>query len=188
MYMKGAFFIARREALVQEFGQAAWDELIAELVHEVPSFGQPFTPTTSVSVHDYIRFQEAWLKRFYAGDERTWFRLGVSAGHWALSQGRYRSLMEIGDIDGTLQQVMPRMWSSFTDSGTLRGRREGARIFVEVSGVEVWHLAIELATMGAAQAVLELASQRPVSSTCVVGAKQGMLGCRYEFLLGDDGG
>jgi len=183
--VKGTFFIARREALTREFGERAWSELLADLAAQSGTFARIVTPTSMVPVAEYLRFQEALLTRFYADDLDAYWKVGVHAGRWALTEGPYRHLIsQTADIDSALAAILPKLWKINIDTGELRFRREGDLVTVRIDEVDVWHPALELTTMGYAQATLELITGRKVVGECVSGHAQGQLGCVYEFRLG----
>ncbi|MFV8754944.1 hypothetical protein ACNOYE_30720 [Nannocystaceae bacterium ST9] len=184
MKVKGTFFIARREALTREFGERAWSELLADLAAESGTFARIVTPTSMVEIGEYLRFQAAILRRFYADDLRAYWKVGLSAGRWALTEGPYRHLVSrTGDVDGSLAAILPRLWKINIDAGDLHYRREGDVVTLTIDGVDTWHAALELTTMGYAQATLELITGREVTASCVTGHAQGSLGCVYEFRL-----
>lgn len=184
MKVKGTFFIARRESLTREFGERAWSELLGDLAGTSGTFARIVTPTSMVPLEEYLRFQEALLSRFYADDVHAYWRVGASTGRWALTEGPYRHLISrTGDLDTTLAAILPRLWKVNIDSGELSFRREGDVVLVTIDGVDVWHPALELTTMGRVQVTLELVTQRKVEAICVTGYAQGSIGCVYEFRL-----
>lgn len=186
MYIKGTFYIARKDALIHEHGEVAWAQLDAELRERAAIFRRPITPATMIPLADYVRFQEAWLARFHDGDERAYWKVGASWAGWALTRGPYRHLLAGLERSGEqISSVLARLWRVYTDAGELIAEHEGDRLSVEICDLPEWHLSLEYSTMGYVEKTVELALARMARPRRIFGAAEGRVGCHYAFELGE---
>ncbi|GEM_PF-4001043 len=195
MEIKGTFFAAQRDTLIREFGDRAWAELEGELHAISPLFCGPVTGATLVPLDDYIRFQEAWLDHFYAGDEREYWHMGAAMAGWALVHGPYRHLLA-GARAEAVPRILARLWRAYASEGAMVVAVEDGRIDVEVRSVGAWHLCVEYTAMGFAEKTIELATRSLARPRRIYGEVEGevegegegegehKLGCRYRFDLG----
>lgn len=194
MFIKGSFFAARRDHLIREFGDFAWLRLENQLRAESSLFRGPIQSSTLVPFDDYVRFQEAWLERFYAGDEREYWKMGATLGRWALERGPYRHLLASSGESGSygpaaerrrLTRILGRLWRVYSDAGELDVGGADGTFEVEILDVPRWHRSIEYTAMGFAQTAIETATGRKVQVHRLRGAAEGHVGCRYRFELGE---
>ncbi|NVB39331.1 hypothetical protein G6O69_15920 [Pseudenhygromyxa sp. WMMC2535] len=184
MIIKGTFYAGRRRYVCAHQGQPTWDRFEAELQERLPRFRGLITPTSRVDIDDYIAFQELTIELLYGGDQQAYWKLGYESGRWALTEGPYAHLLA-GAQRGltTLQELMVRLWSVYTDQGRYRATRSPEGFEIEVDQLDRWHACIELTIMGYGHGLIELITGAEATPQRIYGAAEGRLGCMYRFEL-----
>ncbi|MCA9699360.1 MAG: hypothetical protein KC431_17680 [Myxococcales bacterium] len=188
MEAKGSYATVR-ERIVREFGEHEWIRFENDLRkqwRDPVGFQRLIASGGRIPFADFVRLQEAWVRRFYGGDERQYWKAGAAVAGWALTRGSYRHLLFGGDQSvASLDRIMTRLWRVYTDVGELLVEGEKDRVTLEIRGVPRWHLSFEYGAMGYAEKTIELATGRIARPQRIFGEAERRLGCRYCFELGE---
>lgn len=172
MKMKGTAFLARKKVVTEKFGQPAWDEFIAETAEEVPFLSSPVMATTAIPIEDFIRFQEALVRRFYNGNPKAYWDFGAASAQWSLTEGPYRAALAKSDLKA-LVLTFPGLWSNYYDDGQMVATLSGPIVHVRIVNLPMWHIAFEMMVMGYFARALEMYLGHKVASKRLIGGSPG---------------
>lgn len=166
--VKGTAFIARRKMVVEQFGQKAWDEILAKVATEVPEFRKEIFASGSVPIEAFMKLQEALLQQFYKNNIKAYWEMGVRSAQWSLTEGPYKKFLDSKDIP-SLVKLFPAMWTNYYDEGNLVGSVENKVVHAKIQNLKIWHISLENMVMGYLQRALELVCGRSIVAEKVIG-------------------
>ncbi len=156
MEVKGMAFAARQKAVVQEFGEARWNQFIKKLAKKDSFFANAIFPSTMIPVASFLTFVDAMVKEFYGRDIQVHWRMGESSAEWSLKEGPYQAFLQARDLASFVHTTFPAIWRAYYTEGKLEGRLEGNSIRVIISELPVNHPFFELSVMGYVKKTIEL--------------------------------
>lgn len=182
MHAKGTFFVGRRQFIIERFGEASWNEYMAFLAQKDPIFRGPILATTMVPIASYIRFQEEGVRRFFQGNEMSYWEIGAQSGEWALTEGPYKNYRQnLRQFQEFVEKSLPRIWTSYFSEGELKTSVQGSVVEGAIVGLPVWHVCFEYAVMGFMRRAIELAGVAVKVQTRVRGVSAGDKAIHYRF-------
>lgn len=179
MFVKGTAVLARRDSVVQAFGQQRWDAFVAT---QGPTFRR-LLATDRIDMHEFLKFQEAILKQFFKGDPNALVTLGEKSAEWALREGPYKVFVTGKDVEKFAATVMAAVWRAYYSEGNAVAELKDQTVHVRISDVPVMHPHLELASMGWFKRALEIVSGGPVRAEPVTRATPGATEIYYRFKL-----
>lgn len=162
MEVKGTAFLARKAMLEKEHGAAKFDELLRDVAKTNRVFLMPILATTRIPIDAFLRFNEAVVKRLYAGDELSYFRFGEASAAWALA-GPYKQLVTNKSVEEFAASAAAIYRNYFTE-GEARSSIDGHVVTLRLVGIDAphRHVYFEYAIMGYFKRGLEIVSGHPV--------------------------
>jgi hypothetical protein len=179
MFVKGTAVLARRDAIVQAFGEPRWEAFVAT---QEPAF-QRVLATDRIDVHKFLQLQEAMLKQFFNDDPNTLVRLGEKSAEWAVRDGPYKSFVTGKDVTRFATTVLPAAWRSYYSGGNVVAEVEQQTVHVRIRDLPVVHPHFELASMGWFKRALEIVSGKVVRAEPVTRAGPGVTVIYYRFTI-----
>ncbi len=183
MDVKGTAVVARRTYLVATFGEDAWDTFFDAWRQDEAAFRSGIISVSTVPVAAFLRFNEAVVEHFYAGDVSAHWRFGQASADWALRQGPYQSFLASRDTERFLR-TSPTLWKAYYSAGSFRCQWDPQRRVVEAYvEVPVRHVHFELNVMGYLTRALELTGVTIAEQHVVEGFTQGDARVHYRLEL-----
>ncbi|NMO17825.1 hypothetical protein HPC49_16740 [Pyxidicoccus fallax] len=183
MEIKGTAFLARHDAVVADFGEAAWRTFLTEFAKKDPVFTKPVLPMTWLPVDSYLRFSEELLARFYKNDPKAYWAFGESASEHALTKGQLKAMFAQADYRRFLQ-FFPGVWKSYFTAGTAQVEAGERSADLRITGVPISHTYFEYITIGFMKRGLEVLGAKNVRTERLKGFSQGDNEVHYRFYFG----
>ncbi|RKG84375.1 hypothetical protein [Corallococcus terminator] len=183
MDVKGVAFLARQTLAVQSFGEAAWKGFLAEQAKRDPLFGQPIMPVTRIPADAFLRLNEAFTERFYAGDTKAYWQYGIKSAEYALGQGQLKTMFGKDDFR-RFALFTPGIWKGYFTEGELTAQLHQNVVELRITGVPRPHVYFELAVMGfAAGGLAYLGGGKEIRHEVLKGFSKGDQEVLYRFNL-----
>lgn len=155
MNVKGTALIARRQIVVAEFGEEAWESFFAKLAHADPTL-DGVLPITSIPVANFLAFSNALVDEFYRGDQKVHWRFGEESAEWALTEGPYAHFRVSRDVRAFLRAT-PMLWKAYYSEGSFEASMDPEGKYVQAHiECPIRHLHFEYSVMGFTSRALEL--------------------------------
>jgi hypothetical protein len=160
MKVKGMAYLSRKEQIINEFGQARWDDFETKFSNSHPNFEVVILPSSLMSIDNFMQFQEAIVKEFYNGDEKIYWKFGEHSAEYAMSEkgpySIYLAKSKTEDKKHFLTQVLPRIWHRYYDEGKTVNELKMNKLHSYVLDLPVYYSYFEYSVMGFTKKVLEL--------------------------------
>jgi len=149
MNVKGTAYITRKDTIIKNFGEDRWKAFSAKLAEKDKYFNNMIMNITLIPLDNFILFLDEVLQEFFNNDKMHYWKLGEKSADFALSPGGpYHSYVLTKDIKQFVDQVMPKIWSTYFDGGTLTARFENNVAHITISGLPTKHIYFEYLVMG----------------------------------------
>lgn len=181
MRTKGTAFIARRAAIVEEFGEARWSDFVESYRATDKLFAQPILATTLMPTDRFLAFNDRLVDVFYGGDRQVYWKFGEKAAQWVLTSGPYKQFVSERGVERFARRV-PQIWSGYHDAGECGASvLEGDAIEIFAREVPIHHPYFELGLVGFLQRGFELVTRRAHAATRLLGFSRGDAEVRYRL-------
>ena len=181
MDVKGTAFLARKNQVVTQYGEERWKTFFDSLASKQAFFKNPISALTRIPVADFLSFQEAVTKEFFAGDEQSYWSMGEKSAEWALLEGPYRIYLKAKSVDEFLETSLTSLWKSYYSGGAISCKRTGDELEVMILDLPVVHTYFEYAIMGYFKRSLELLGVKNPNPRRLKGVATGHKVIQYQF-------
>jgi len=184
MHTKGAAFLARRQVIVAEFGQAKWDAFIAEYGAEHPLFIGDIEPTAALPMQPFLELGDALVRRFYGGELRTHWHFGEISAEWAFEHGPLQPFFSSRSFKRFVDSA-PSLWQAYHDEGQIAATWHERHHFADVRIFElpILHIHFEYNVMGYVRRGLELTGGKVTLMRPLKGIEAGDDEIHYQFFV-----
>lgn len=183
MKVKNTALLARRALIVQEFGEAAWEEWTRQMSTRFPLLAQPLVATNCEPVESFLQINEAAVERFYRVQKNAYWHMGTASALWALG-GPYKRFVEERRLEEFVQSL-PAVWTTYyvETSSYAKAELDNRVVHVRLLDLEMYHPYFEFLTMGYVQQGLEMISARRAIAKCVLGGPSARKEIYYRFYV-----
>jgi len=183
MNVKGTAFVTRKDTIVKAFGEERWNAFMAKLMAKEKYFSQPIMTVTLIPLDKFIVFLDDVLKEFFQNDNNHYWKLGEKSADFSLAEGGpYHSFLLTKDIKQFVETVMPRIWSTYFDGGTLTAKFENNVAHIKISDLPAKHIYFEYLVMGYIRQALVIFGKKAVEQR-VRGFSSGNNDIYYQFKI-----
>lgn len=182
MEVKGVAFLARQMMVIQDRGEAAWQQFLQEFAQREPLFAQTVMPVSRLPVEAFLRFNEALIHRLYGGNTEAFWEFGIRSAEYALGQGQLKALFAAGDFRRFLL-FTPGIWKGYFSEGELRVKAETHASELHLVGVPQPHIYFELSVMGFAAGGLKMLGAKNLRHEVLKGFSKGHSEVLYRFYV-----
>lgn len=184
MHVKGTAYLARVSYLEKRLGADTVKRFLADHAAKVPALEGPIVPTTRIPAEAFLDLNDEIVRRFFEGDEHSYWAMGLASAEWGLREGPYKHFIDSKSYEQFLA-TGPALWSAYYDDGTLRSWWNDAdhRGEVEIVDVPIAHVYFEYAVMAYVERALELTGATLEETRCVAGFSKGDDRVHYQFLV-----
>lgn len=173
MQMKGMSFLGRAQFIRKEFGEAAWIELMSEVVKIIPFFHEHILPSTLIPADSFLAFNDFVVERLYRGDKMSYWVFGERSAQWALTEGPYKSFLKNKNLQDFIKTLVNIWHIYFTEGKAIVTVINDLEFEIFISEVEPHHLYFEYICLGYIQEGLKLVGARKIEMEAVRGFSKG---------------
>jgi hypothetical protein len=185
MNVKGTVFLTGKVTITEAFGEERWKSFMAKLVAKDKFFSNMIMSVTLIPIEKHILFLDELLKEFFNNDSQQYGLFGVIAANYALSPGGpYQSYLLSKDIKQFVEFVLPKLWSTYYDGGTLTARLENNAVFTKITGFPIKHVNFEKLLMSYFKQSIKIFGKKSVA-TMVRSLTSGDDDILFKFELKD---
>ena len=184
MNVKGTAYLARVSYLKQKLGENAWDQFIGEYARQVPRFAESALPTTRIPAQDFLDLNDEIVRRFFEGDDKSYWAMGLASAEWGLRQGPYKNFIDSKNYEQFLA-TGSALWSAYFDAGVLKSWWDAEQHMGEATIVDVPipHVYFEYAVMAYVERALELTGATIRETRRLKGFSKGDDTVHYQFVV-----
>jgi hypothetical protein len=165
MNVKGIVFLTGKVTITEAFGEERWKSFMVKLEAKDKYFSNVIMSITPVPIEKHILFLDELLKEFFNNDEQLYGIFGVAAANYALSPGGpYQSYLLTKDIKQFVESVMPKLWETYYDGGTVTTRLENNTVFLKITGFPIKHINFEKLLMSYFKQSLKIFGKKSVAT------------------------
>jgi hypothetical protein len=179
MKVKGVALLARKNVVIREFGERAWEELWQDMADRYPCFRRPVLATSAVPVDEFLALHDELVRRFYKDVKNAYGTLGEQSARWAVTEGPYKSFVADKDFAG-FAEFFPRTWGTYfleTTSRCTTHLRDDSVVDFRAVDLPKWHPYFEYFIVGYFKGALELICANPILTRQL----QGGSGTSYHY-------
>ncbi len=162
MEVKGVAFLARKQSIINKFGEEKWKQFMNKLKEEDNYFNTTILATTWIPVEKFLKFQDAVTNEFFGGDNTTLWELGEQSAEYGLKEGPYKVFIQNKDVRKFTEQAVPMIWSSYYTEGQMIAKYDGTKVDIIVKDLPVKHAYFEFVPMGYVKRAYEIISGKSV--------------------------
>jgi hypothetical protein len=164
MNVKGTFYVITKTTMIAAFGEERWNSFMTKLVEKDNYFSKMIMSITLIPVEKLIIFFDEMCKEFFNNDRMQYSMFGKVGAKYALSpEGPYKSYMLTKDIKQFVEFVLPKLWSTFFDGGTVTTRFENNIVHFKITGIKIKNFYFENLVMGYNQQALKIFGKKSVA-------------------------
>ena len=184
MEVKGTAFLARKQLVVAERGEAQFEALVRRFAEKEPVFRAPILATTILPIRPFLALNDEILRELYEGDVQSYLRVGEASAEWSLTQGPYRYLRESKSLE-QFAGMGKVLYGNFFTGGRAETKLVGDVVELRIDGIErdLRHPYFEYAICGYFKRGRELVGAKRVEMKRVRGFTQGDADVHYTFTL-----
>ena len=183
MNVKGAAFLAREALMVASQGASTWRDYMAGYAEREPFFRHRITDRTLIPAEIFLAFNDDLIRRFFAGNDRTYWTFGERSAQFALAQGLLKGLFRPGDLAVWLEYT-PQLWEAYYDAGHIEVQMlSETRANMYIADVPIPHVYFEYTAVGFAEGGLKQVGARNPSPERLRGFSKGDKDVLYRFKL-----
>lgn len=179
MKVKGVALLSRKNVVISEFGERAWEELWQEMAERYPCFRRPVLATSAVPVDEFLALHDELVRRFYKEVKSAYTTLGEQSARWAVTEGPYKAFVADKDFAG-FSEFFPRTWGTYfleTTSRCTTHLRDDSVVDFRAIDLPKWHPYFEYFIVGYFKGALELICANPILTRQL----QGGSGTSYHY-------
>ena len=182
MQVKGISFIARKQEVINRFGEDSWIKFKKKISKKLPYFNRNILPITNIPIQAFLDFQDELIKEFFNNDTKMYWTLGEESAEWALTKGPYKSFIRSKNIETFIEQRMPFIWNSYFTEGDMEINLDNEIIHIKVH-TPILHIYFEYLIMGYTKKALELVGAQKVEVKRIKGVSVGDKEIYYQFII-----
>jgi hypothetical protein len=185
MNVKGIFFATTKTVITQGFGEERWNSFMAKLAEKDSYFSKMIMAISLVPVEKLIIFFDEMCKEFFNDDKRAYEIFGRSGAKYVLQPGgMYNSYLLNKDLKHFVEFVLPKLWSTYYDGGTITASLENNTVHIKITGVNVKYVYFEHLLKGYFQQALKVFGKKSVAKI-VRSITQGDNDIYFQYALQD---
>lgn len=163
MNVKGTVFVTGKAAITVAFGEERWNSFMAKLAAKDKFFSNIIMSVTIVPVEKHLFFLDEMLMEFFNNDKNQYLLFGRVAAKFALLPGGpYNSYLLTKDIKQFVETGMPRLWSTYYDSGKLIAKLENNTVHLKINHLPIKHIYFEYMVMGYFKQALKIFGKKTI--------------------------
>jgi hypothetical protein len=157
MNVKGVVFLTAKSTIIQFVGQERWNSFMPKLAAKDKFFSNMIMSITPIPFEKFILFLDEMIKEFFNNDMMAYVIFGKTSAQFALSpDGVYKSFLLTKDTKQFVESVLPRLWTTYFDEGTVTTRLDNNIVHFKLTGVTFKHNYFEQLLMGYFQKSLKM--------------------------------
>ncbi|MBN1366100.1 MAG: hypothetical protein JW976_14950 [Syntrophaceae bacterium] len=185
MNVKGTVFATGKNAIITVFGEEKWKEFMKKLAAKEKFFSNVIMPVTLIPEEKFALFLKGLIDEFFNGDEMQYITFGKVAANFALSPGGpYHTHLLSKNITYFAETVIPKLWTTYFDEGTLTAKLENNIVYINIYGLSVKRVYIEYIFAGYAQKGIKMFGKKVVEK-CIRGFSKGDNDIYYQYEIQD---
>ncbi|MGA2554000.1 MAG: hypothetical protein ABSF20_04385 [Smithella sp.] len=185
MNVKGIFFATTKTVIIQGFGEERWNAFMTKLAEKDEFFSKMIMAISLVPIEKLIVFFDEMCREFFNNDKMAYEIFGRSGAKYVLQPGgMYHSYLLNKDMKHFVEFVLPKLWSTYYDGGTITTKLENNIVHIKITGVDVKYIYFEHLLMGYFQQALKVFGKKSVGKK-VRGLVQGDDDIYFQYELKD---
>jgi len=185
MNIKGIFFVTTKTVIVQGFGEERWNAFMTKVAEKDPFFSKMIMAISIIPIEKLFLFFDEMAKEFFNNDKTSYEIFGRSGAKYVLQPGgMYHSYLLNKDIKHFTEFVLPKLWATYYDGGTITTKYENNIVHIKITGVNVKYIYFEHLLMGYFQQSLKVFGKKSVAKK-VRSIMQGDNDFYFQFELKD---
>lgn len=183
MEIKGAAFVARKDAIIKQFGEDRWSKFVDGLAEKDEYFKKSILSTAFIPSDKFLMFQEAVVKEFAGGNPQYYWTNGEKSAEFALTEGPYKVYLSSKDIRTFVEERIPSIWKMYYNEGETICKVEGNVIDIRIVGVTISHIYFEYTAMAYWKRAIELIGGKIKEIKKLEGPSMGTKDSHYQFII-----
>ena len=167
MNVKGTVYTTTKATVIEAFGEQRWNAFMAKLAAKDKYFKDNIIMSiTLIPLEKIIVFFDALIDECFNGDKNaTYVLFGIVGAKYALSQGGpYHSYLLTKDIKFYLETVLPKLWTTYYDGGSVTATLENNVAQVKVFGFPMKHVFFEKLLMAYFKQAIRVFGKKSVAT------------------------
>ena len=158
MNAKGIAYIVTKSNMIAAFGEERWSAFMEKLAGKDSYFSTVILTITPMPVEKLIICFDEMCAEFFNNDKMQYGYFGKAGAKAVLSPtGPYRSFMQMtNDMKQFIETVLPKVWSSYFDSGVAVAKFENNVAHIKITGLEIKYTYFEYLVMGYFQQAIKM--------------------------------
>ncbi len=183
MDVKGIAFVSRKKAIINQFGEEKYNELMKELGENDEFFKthQDISISDIFPVEKYLLFNDFMLKKFYNNNINAYWKMGEKSAEFALVDGPYKVLIQNRNIERALTESLPVIWKLYYTEGDVKINFEAGAAEVEFYNLPLNHPYFEHTFMGYVYKLIELCGGKSITYDKLKTIERGDKEINYRF-------
>ncbi|HUN56120.1 MAG TPA: hypothetical protein VMU29_13295 [Smithella sp.] len=163
MNIKGIFFATTKPVIIQAFGEERWNAFIAKLAQKDPYFSKVIMAISYVPIEKLVIFFDEMCKEFFNGDKMAYEIFGKSGAKYVLQPGgMFNAYLLNKDLKNFVEFVLPKLWSTYYDGGTITTSLENNIVHIKITGVDFKYVYFEQLLQGYFQQALKVVGKKTI--------------------------
>jgi hypothetical protein len=171
MKIKGVALLSRKNVVIKDFGERAWEELWQDMAARYECFRRPVLATSAIPIDEFLVLHDELVRRLYKDMKNAYATLGEQSARWAVTEGPYKGFVTDRDFAG-FADFFPRTWGTYfleTTSYCTSHLRADNVIDFRAFDLPKWHPYFEYFIVGYFKGALELICANPILTRQVQG-------------------
>ncbi len=183
MEVKGIAFVSRKKAIIAQFGEDKFNELMNEVGENDEFFKthRDISMSDMFPVEKYLLFNDHMLKKFYNNNINAYWTMGEKSAEFALVDGPYKVLLKNRNIERALTESLPVIWKLYYTAGDVRIKCETGAAEVEFYNLPMNHSYFENTFMGYVHKLIELCGGKSITYEKIKTIERGDREINYKF-------
>ena len=163
MNAKGNIIVITRNNMIAGFGDERWNSFMAKLAQKDKYFSNIIMSVTLVPVGKVMIFFDEMNKEFFNNDKGAYSLYGKMGAKSLLSPGGpHHAYMLTKDINHFINNILPKIWAIFFDTGVFVTKFENNIIHIKITGIDIRNFDFENLVMGYNQQALKIFGKKSV--------------------------
>ena len=158
MNAKGIVYVVTKTNMIAAIGEEGWTAFMAKLAEKDKYFSTVILSITPMPVEKLIVFFDEMCKEFCNNDKMQYIKFGKAGAKLVLApDGPYKSFMLMTkDMKRFVESVLPKIWSTYFDSGQAIARLENNVAHIKITGLQIKYTYFEYLVMGFFQQAIKM--------------------------------
>jgi hypothetical protein len=164
MNAKGIVYVVTKTNMIAAVGEESWTAFMAKLAQKDKYFSTVIMSITPMPVDKLIVFFDELCKEFCNNDKMQYLKFGKAGAKLVLApDGPYKSFMLTKDIKQFVETMLPKVWSTYFDSGVAIALLENNVAHIKITGLEIKYNYFEYLVMGYFQQAIKMFGKKSVA-------------------------